>query len=70
MDEFARFAAVQMSNPVDDSHMRPATIFFLDLDGTAEALRVAKEIADKTGRSVVVRDSHFVALETVEPVKH
>jgi hypothetical protein len=52
------------------SVIKPATIFFLDLDNEAEVVRLAKEIADKTGRQIEVRDSDSNLIETVIPTKH
>ena len=52
------------------SATKPATIFFLDLDNEAEVLKLAKEIADKAGREIEVRNSDGNLIETVLPTKH
>jgi hypothetical protein len=57
-------------NVVSYSVTTPATIFFLDLNNKAEVLKLAKEIADRTGREIQVRDSDSTLIETVCPTKH
>ena len=49
---------------------KPATIFFLDLDNEAEVLKQAKEIADRAGREIEVRNSDGNLIGTVFPTKH
>jgi hypothetical protein len=55
---------------VDDPPEKPAVIFFFDLDDEAEALRLAKEIAKKTGRLITVKKSDGTEIETVSPTRH
>ena len=57
-------------NVVSYSVTTPATIFFLDLNNEAEVLKLAKEIADKAGREIEVRNSDGNLIETVLPTKH
>jgi hypothetical protein len=49
---------------------KPTTIFFLDLHDLAEVLKLAKEMAVRTGREIEVRDSDSDLIETVSPTKH
>ena len=46
---------------------KPATVYSFDLDNETEALKIAKEIADKTGRAIVVRDAGGELVGTVVP---
>jgi hypothetical protein len=52
------------------SVIKPATIFFLDLDNEVEVVKLAQEIADKAGREIEVRNSDGNLIETVFPTKH
>ena len=46
------------------------TIFILDLDDEAKAIKLAKEIAAKTGSAVTVRRSDGTKVATVVPTNH
>ena len=47
-----------------------SSVILLGLDDEVEALRVAKVIASKTGRTVTVRDADGIEIETVPPTNH
>ena len=54
-----------MSKPVDAS---TPSLYVFELENDAEAIRIAKEIADKSGRTVTVHDAQGVKIETITPV--
>ncbi len=55
---------------MSDPAKGPPSVIVLDLDDEAEALRVAKVIASKTGRTVTVCDADGIEIETIPPTKH
>jgi len=55
---------------MDEPFGRLTTVFVLDLDNEAEALKLAKEIAAKTGRAITVRHPDGVEIKTVFPTRH
>jgi hypothetical protein len=57
-------------NVVSYSVTKPTTIFFFDAHNEAEVLEQAKEIADRTGREIEVRNSNGDLIGTVFPTKH
>lgn len=46
------------------------TIIVRDLTNQAEAIEVAKKIAEKTGKKVTIRDSDGDKIETIFPTEH
>ena len=52
---------------MDDLIDRPASVFFFDLESEADALQLAKEMAVKIGRRIVVRRPDGSEAETVYP---
>jgi fructoselysine-6-P-deglycase FrlB-like protein len=55
---------------VDEPPEKRTVVFFFNLDDEAEALRLAKEIAQKTGRLIAVKKSDGTDIETVFPTRH
>jgi hypothetical protein len=55
---------------VDQQAKKPGTTFFLDLDNDDKALTLAKQIAEKTGREIGVRDSDGNLIGAVKPTRH
>ena len=49
---------------------QPASIFFFDLESEADALHLAKQMAVKIGRQIIVRRADGSVVETVYPTKH
>jgi hypothetical protein len=62
--QFTRLTAAEISAE------RLPKLFFLDLDDEAKAIKLAREIAAKTGSAVTVRRSDGTKIETVVPTKH
>jgi transketolase C-terminal domain/subunit len=46
------------------------TIIMLELATEAAAFKAAKELAEKTGRTVTIRDQDGALIGTVEPTRH
>lgn len=44
---------------------QPESVIVIDLADEEAALKVAKEIAEKTGRSVTVKDENMIEIQTV-----
>jgi hypothetical protein len=75
IDEWAASSGLQSQKfkglaTVDKPAKKPATTFFLDLDNDDKALRLAKQIAEKTGREVGVCDSDGNLIGAVKPTRH
>ena len=58
---------VHVSNP--DAFKGEGGVILLELADAAAARKVARKIAEETGRSVTVRDANMVLIEAIAPAK-
>lgn len=58
---------VHVSNP--DAFKGQGSVILLELADAATARKVARKIAEETGRGVTVRDANMVLIEAIAPAK-
>ncbi|KRR02869.1 hypothetical protein CQ12_41070 [Bradyrhizobium jicamae] len=58
---------VHVSNP--DAFKGEGSVILLELADAAVARKVARKVAEETGRGVTVRDADMVLIEAIAPAK-